>query len=85
MENKKAKYDMEYAKKNIKRIPLDVQKEQYEIIKSAADSEGMKLNSFIKKAIDEKIASAKMDEDFNELGCFDNLKDAEQATGRVIM
>ena len=32
----KTEYNIQYAKKNIKRIPLDVQKEKYEEIKSAA-------------------------------------------------
>lgn len=45
-----------YAKKNLKRIPLDVQKEKYEEIKAAADAAGEKVNSYIKKAIDERMA-----------------------------
>lgn len=57
--NNKTKYDMEYAKKNIKRIPLDVQKDQYEVIAEAAKKAGMKVNSFIKAAIDEKIEKMK--------------------------
>lgn len=52
--NKKA-YNADYAKKNLKRIPLDVQKEKYEQIKVAADNAGEKVNSYIKKAIDERI------------------------------
>lgn len=51
----KAKYDMEYAKKNLKRIPLDVQKEKYEQIKAAAGASNEKINSYIKKAIDERM------------------------------
>lgn len=31
----KRKYDIEYAKNKLKRIPLDVQKEKYEEIKAA--------------------------------------------------
>ena len=47
---------MEYAKKNLKRIPLDVQKEKYEQIKAAAGASNEKINSYIKKAIDERMA-----------------------------
>lgn len=52
----KTKYDIEYAKKKLKRIPLDVQKEKYEEIKTAADAAGEKVNGYIKKAIDERMA-----------------------------
>ena len=57
MPNKKNKkgYNAEYAKKNLKRIPLDVQKEKYDQIKAAADTAGEKVNSYIKKAIDERM------------------------------
>lgn len=51
----KAKYDMQYAKTKLKRIPLDVQKEKYEKIKAAADAAGEKVNGYIKKAIDERM------------------------------
>jgi hypothetical protein len=51
----KAKYNIEYAKAKLKRIPLDVQKEKYEQIRAAADSAGEKVNAYIKKAIDERI------------------------------
>ncbi len=40
-----------YAKKNLKRIPLDVQNEFYNRIKTAADSLGMPVNTYIKNAI----------------------------------
>ena len=43
---------MEYAKKNLKRIPLDVQKEKYDEIKAAAEAAGESVNGFIKKAVD---------------------------------
>lgn len=45
-----------YAKENLKRIPLDVQKEKYEEIKAAADAAGEKVNGYIKRAIDERMA-----------------------------
>ena len=51
---KQARYN--YAKKALKRIPLDVQKEKYEQIKAASDAAGEKVNGYIKKAIDERMA-----------------------------
>ena len=50
---KQARYN--YARKNLKRIPLDVQKEKYEQIKAAAVRNGESVNGYIKKAIDERI------------------------------
>ena len=44
-----------YAKENLKRIPLDVQKEKYEEIKAAATASGETINGYIKKAIDERM------------------------------
>ena len=55
MNSEKAKYDMAYAKTKLKRIPLDVQKEKYEEIKLAAEAAGEKVNTYIKKAIDERM------------------------------
>ena len=46
---------MEYARKNLKRIPLDVQKEHYERIKAHAEERGETINGFIKRAIDEAM------------------------------
>ena len=51
----KAKYDLEYAKNKLKRIPLDVQKEKYEEIKAAATAAGESVNGYIKKAVDERM------------------------------
>ena len=53
--DKKTKYDMEYAKTKLKRIPLDVQKEKYEEISAAASYKGESVNGYIKKAIDERM------------------------------
>ena len=53
---KKKQYNMEYAKQNIKRIPLDVQKDKYEEIRIAADLCGETVNGFIKTAIDTRLA-----------------------------
>lgn len=44
-----------YARENLKRIPLDVQKEKYEEIKAAATAAALPVNSYIKQAIDEKM------------------------------
>lgn len=51
----KAKYDIEYAKNKLKRIPLDVQKEKYEEIKAAATDAGESVNGYIKKAVDQRM------------------------------
>lgn len=49
-------YSMEYAKKKLKRIPLDVKKEYYdEVILKAAEENGMSVRAFILSAIEEKI------------------------------
>lgn len=51
----KAKYDIEYAKNKLKRIPLDVQKEKYEEIKAAATAARESVNGYIKKAVDQRM------------------------------
>ena len=57
-ENKK-KYDIQYQKDKLKRIPLNVQKEKYEEIKNAADDAGETVNGYIKKSIDMRLSSDK--------------------------
>ncbi|MCI6676233.1 MAG: hypothetical protein MSG78_04935 [Clostridiales bacterium] len=52
---KKTKYNLKYAKEKLKRIPLDVQKEKYEEIKTHAEKQDESVNGFIKRAIDETI------------------------------
>lgn len=54
--DKKTQYNIEYAKKNLKRIPLDVQKEKYEEIQTAATTAGESVNGYIKKAIDTRLS-----------------------------
>lgn len=44
-----------YAKNNLKRIPLDVKKEKYEEIKTAATAAGESVNGYIKEAINQRI------------------------------
>lgn len=48
------KATLKYMKK-LKRIPLDVQPEQYEAIKLYADSMGKPVNTILKEIIFEKI------------------------------
>lgn len=47
----RGKSSMEYAKRSLKRIPLDVQLEEYEQIKAAAEHAGVPVNTFIKTAV----------------------------------
>ena len=55
-ENKKA-YNRQYEKDNIKRVPLNIQKSDYETIKTHAESMNESINGFIKRAINETIAN----------------------------
>ena len=54
--DKKA-YNLDYARKKLKRIPLDIQLESFEKWKKYADIAGLPLNTFIKKSVEEKISS----------------------------
>lgn len=48
---------LKYAKSHIRRVPFDVQIEYYEnVLKPTAESLGEPVNTFIKKAIEERIA-----------------------------
>ncbi len=40
-----------YKAENIKRVPLDMQKAEYEALREAAEACGEKVNQYIKKAI----------------------------------
>lgn len=51
----KVEYDMEYAKKHIKRVPLDMQLDAYKELQAAADKAGEKVNTYIKKAIAQRM------------------------------
>ena len=48
---KKKQYDIQYAKENLKRIPLDVPRATYEQIKAHAEAHSESVNGFIKRAI----------------------------------
>lgn len=52
---KKAQYDIQYAKENLKRIPLDVTKATYEEIKAHAEARKESVNGFIKRAISDTM------------------------------
>lgn len=53
-ENKKA-YNIKYKKENMKRVPLDIQKDKYDLIKEHAQKRSETVNGFIKRAIDEAM------------------------------
>lgn len=46
---------LKYAKENLKRVPLDLQKLTYEEIKTHAESRKESVNGFIKRAITETL------------------------------
>lgn len=46
-----------YAKEHLKRIPLDVQLDEYTQIKAAADQAGESVNGWIKAAIRARLAA----------------------------
>lgn len=47
-------YSIAYAKENLKRVPLDLKKSDYEKLKASADAAGQAVNAYIKQAIDER-------------------------------
>ena len=49
------KATLKYAKKHIKRIPLDVPLKKYDEIKEHSEQTKETVNGFIKRAIDETI------------------------------
>ncbi|SCW28272.1 hypothetical protein SAMN05660484_00232 [Eubacterium ruminantium] len=53
-ENKK-KYDAEYHKTKLKRVPLDLPIEKYDEVKSHAQERSESVNGFIKRAIEETM------------------------------
>lgn len=53
--DKQKQQRINYAKQNLKRIPLDVQKERYEEIKAHAELHQESINGFIKRSIDETM------------------------------
>lgn len=55
MTDKYMKKRIEYAKKHLKRIPLDMQIEDYERLKAYTERTGETVNGFIKRAIRETM------------------------------
>ena len=55
----KKRYDQEYKKTKLKRIPLDVPIEKYNQIKDHAEAHSETVNGFIKRAIDETMEKEK--------------------------
>ena len=51
----KSEYDIKYAKEHIKRVPLDMRKEDYEKLQEAASAAGEKINRYIKNAIAQRM------------------------------
>lgn len=51
----KKEYDKKYVKENLKRISLNLQKDNYKILKEVSDKYGYSVSAFIKEAIQEKI------------------------------
>ena len=52
-------YFINYAKENLKRVPLDLTKDRYEEVKRAAQEQGESMNGYIKRAIEMRM---KMDQ-----------------------
>lgn len=61
MAKTRSEISIDYAKRSLKRIPLDVQKEYYETIKAHAEAQGETVNGFIKRAISETMQKEKED------------------------
>lgn len=55
----KQKYNIEYSKKNYKRIPLDVRFEQYDRIVKASKKNNESVNGYIKHAIENRLKKDK--------------------------
>ena len=54
-DEKSKEYRRQYEKEKLKRIPLDVQIDEYQAIKAAADLAGIGVNTWIKNVIREKL------------------------------
>lgn len=50
-----------YKESNIKRVPLDMQIDKYEELKAAAYAAGEKVNTYIKRAIEERMERERED------------------------
>ena len=54
-DEKSKEYRRQYEKDKLKRIPLDVQLDEYQDIKRAAGAAGIGVNTWIKQVIREKL------------------------------
>ncbi len=50
------KASLRYAKDKLKRVPLDLKKEEYERLAAIAKVSGKSINGYIKEALEEKIS-----------------------------
>ena len=73
---KRKEYIYQYAKENLKRIPLDVPKATYEEIKSHAEARSESVNGFIKRAISETMDRDNAAPAASE-GCMDGAADGD--------
>ena len=55
MSEERKAYLYDYQKRKLKRVPLDLTKEDYDAVSDAAKTAGMSVNGYIKSAIFEKI------------------------------
>lgn len=53
---------LKYKKNHYKRVPLDIQREEYETIKEYAESNGETVNGMIKRLIRQEIGDATPEE-----------------------
>ena len=51
MDEKRKEYLLQYEKENIRRIPFNVRRADYEELKTIVDKEGVPMNAYIKKAL----------------------------------
>ena len=53
----KKRYDAEYTREHLKRIPLNVQLSEYEQIRAAAGAAKESVNGYIKESVRRRMAS----------------------------
>ncbi len=59
----KAKYNLEYKRKNMKRVPLDMPNNDYVTLKEHTVAMGETVNGFIKRAIRETMERDRQNSD----------------------
>lgn len=75
---KKKAYNQDYNKKNYKRIPLDVRRDNYDEIKAAADLCNEKVNEFIKKSIANRLSTLPHVRNHDFMVYYSNATDKER-------